>query len=169
VARSKAINSTLLETNEPTLVARSKAINSTTNYDKDNAIKQLESLENSIKQSLLRIYNLASLTFFSRVAELIPLARFDKNSLFTHIKGARTEHILNLRAHHGKTQGTSANALTKEQTKLHSAAHNLAFIESEYVEIDDEAEHFTWSDIMTATNKNNPGCRYLREWIHSQY
>ena len=143
----------LLETSEPTLVARSKATNSTTNYDKDNAIKQLESLAHSIKQSLLRIYDLASHSFHVLLLELIPLARFDKSSLFTHIKGARTEHILNLRAHHGKTRGTTATALTKEQLKPHSAAHTLAFIEKEYVEVDDNAEHFTWSDIMTATRQ----------------
>ncbi len=86
--------------------------------------------------------------------ELIPpLARFDKNSLFMHIKGARTEHILNLLAHHGKTRSTSATPLTKEQTKPHSATHTLAFIEREYVEIDDDAEHFTWNDIMTGTRQ----------------
>jgi hypothetical protein len=128
----------LLETSEPTLMARSKATNSTTNYDKDNAIKLLESLARSIKQSLLRIYNLASHSFHVLLLELIPLARFDKNSLFTRIKGARTEHILNLRAHHGKTRSTTATALTKEQLKPHSAAHTLAFIEKEYVEVDDD-------------------------------
>ncbi len=83
----------LLETSEPTLVARSKATNATTNYDRDNAIKLLETLAHSIKQSLLRIYNLASHSFHVLLLELIPLARIDKNSLFTHIKGARTEHI----------------------------------------------------------------------------
>jgi hypothetical protein len=143
----------LLETSEPTLVARSKATNATTNYDRDNAIKLLESLAHSIKQSLLRIYNLASHSLHVLLLELIPLARFDKNSLFTHIKGARTEHILNLRAHHGKTRGTTAVALTKEQLKPHSAAHTLAVIEREYVEVDDDAEHFTWSDIMTVTRQ----------------
>ena len=143
----------LLETSEPTLVARSKATNLTTNYDKDNAIKTLEALAHSIKQSLLRIYNLASHSFHVLLLELIPLASIDKNSLFTHIKGARTEHILNLRAHHGKTRSTTATVLTKEQLKPHSAAHTLAFIEREYVEVDDDAEHFTWSDIMTATRQ----------------
>jgi hypothetical protein len=43
--------------------------------------------------------------------------------------------------------------LTKEQLKPHSAAHTLAFIEREYVEVHDNAEHFTWSDIMTATRQ----------------
>jgi hypothetical protein len=143
----------LLETSKPTLVARSKATNSTTNYDKDNAIKLLESLAHSIKQSLLRIYNLASHSFHVLLLELIPLARIDKSSLFSHIKSARTEHILNLRAHHGKTRGTTAVALTKEQLKPYSAVHTLAFIEREYVEVDEDAEHFTWSDIMTATRQ----------------
>jgi hypothetical protein len=133
----------LLETSEPTLVARSKATNSTTNYDRDNAIKLLETLAHSIRQLLLRIYSLASHSFHVSLLELIPLASIDKSNLFTHIKGARAEHILNLRAHHGKTRSTSATALTKEQLKPHSAAHTLAFIEREYVEVDDDAEHFT--------------------------
>ncbi len=134
-------------------MARSKATNTTTNYDRDNAIKLLETLAQSIRQSLLRIYNLASHSFHVLLLELIPLASIDKSNLFTHIKGARTEHILNLRAHHGKTRSTSATALTKEQLKPHSAAHTLAFIEREYVEVDDDAEHFTWNDIMTATRQ----------------
>ena len=143
----------LLETSEPTLVARSKATNATTNYDRDNAIKLLYTLAQSIRQSLLRIYNLASHSFHVLLLELIPLASVDKSNLFTHIKGARTEHILNLRAHHGKTRSSTATVLTKEQLKPHSAAHTLAFIEREYVEVDDDAEHFTWSDIMTATRQ----------------
>jgi hypothetical protein len=54
---------------------------------------------------------------------------------------------------HGKTLGTTAVALTKKQLKPHSAAHTLAFIEREYVEVDDDAEHFTWSDIMYDSHK----------------
>jgi hypothetical protein len=118
----------LLETSEPTLVARSKATNATTNYDRDNAIKLLYTLAQSIRQSLLRIYNMASHSFHVLLLELIPLASIDKSNLFTHIKGARTEHIL---AHHGKTRSTTASVLTKEQLKPHSAAHTLAFIERE--------------------------------------
>jgi hypothetical protein len=63
-----------------------------------------------------------------------------------------------------KTRGTSATALTKKQTKPHSAAHTLAFIENEYVEIDDDAEHFTWSDIMTATRQTRMS---LFAWVDS--
>ena len=75
----------LLETSEPTLVARSKATNATTNYDRDNAIKLLYTLAQSIRQSLLRIYNLASHSFHVLLLELIPLASVDKSNLFTHI------------------------------------------------------------------------------------
>jgi hypothetical protein len=41
--------------------------------------------------------------------------------------------------------------LTPEQLKPHSAAHTLKFLEDTYVEIDDDATHYTWSDILTAT------------------
>jgi hypothetical protein len=85
------------------------------------------------------------------IRELTPSTRFDKSSLFTHIKGARTEHIISLRAHHGRTRGSRAVALTPEQLKPLSAAHTLKFLEDTYVEIDDDATHYTWSDILTAT------------------
>ncbi len=84
------------------------------------------------------------------VRELILRARFDQSSRFTYIKGARTEHLITLRAHHGKTRGVGAVVLTKEQLKPHSAAHTLKFIEDTYVEMDDDAPHYTWSDILTA-------------------
>ncbi len=53
----------LLEVNEPTVVARSKKTDGHTSYDKDNAIKALDVLTTSIKQSLLRIYTMASQSF----------------------------------------------------------------------------------------------------------
>jgi hypothetical protein len=141
----------LLAANEPALVARSISTSGTTTYDKDNAIKQLEVITASINLTLLRIYTLSSHSFHVLVRELIPRARFDQSSLFTHIKGARTEHLINLRAHHSKTRSTGAAALSREQLKQHSAAHTLKFIEDTYVEVDDDAPHYTWSDILTAT------------------
>ncbi len=123
----------------------------TTSYDEDNAIKQLEVITASINLTLLRIYTISSHSFHVLVRELIPRARFDQSSLFTHIKDARTEHLINLRAHHSKTRGTGAASLTREQLKPHSAAHTLKFIEDTYVEVDDDAPHYTWSDILTAT------------------
>jgi hypothetical protein len=123
----------------------------TTTYDRDNAIKQLEVITASINLTLLRIYTLSSHSFHVLVRELIPRARFDQSSLFTHIKGARTEHLINLRAHNSKTRSTGASALSREQLKQHSAAHTLKFIEDTYVEVDDDAPHYTWSDILTAT------------------
>jgi hypothetical protein len=140
-----------LAANEPALVARSMSTSETTSYNKDNAIKQLEVITASINLTLLRIYTLSSHSFHVLVRELIPRARFDQSSLFTHIKGARTEDLITLRAYHGKTWGVGAAVLTKEQLKPHSAAHTLKFIEDTYVEIDDDAPHYTWSDIITAT------------------
>ncbi len=72
--------------------------------------------------------------------------------------------MINLRAHYGKTRGTSATALTKEQLKPHSAAHTLKFIEDTYVEIDDDAPHYTWSKVLTATRA--PGMT-LFAWVGS--
>ncbi len=71
-------------------------------------------------------------------------ARFDQSSLFTHIKGACTDHILNLRAHHSKISKASSGTtiittLIAEQLKPHFAAHTLKFMEKEYVEIDNDA------------------------------
>jgi hypothetical protein len=94
----------LLAANEPALVARSMSTSGTMSYDKDNAIKQLEVITASINLTLLRIYTLSSHSFHVLVRELIPRARFDQSSLFTHIKGARTEYLITLRAHHGKTK-----------------------------------------------------------------
>ncbi len=70
--------------------------------------------------------------------------------LFTHIKGTRTGHIINLRAQHAGKRKEGLPALTAEQLKPHSAAHTLQFIEDEYVEKDDDASHYTWNDIFNA-------------------
>jgi hypothetical protein len=99
-----------------------------TSYDKDNAIKQLEVITTPIRQTLLRIYTLSSHSFHVLIRELIPGARFDMSNFFTHIKGARTDHIISLQAHHSKTiRGSRATSLTPEQLKPHSAAHTLKF------------------------------------------
>ena len=146
----------LLDTNEPALIARSLKDDGHTSYDKDNALKQIDVLTTSIRQTLLRIYTLTSLSFHVLLRELIPKARFDQSNMFTHIKGARTEHMLNLRAHHGKTRverSKSLPALSAEQLKPHSAEHTIKFIEEEYVEQDDDAPNYTWSDILTATRR----------------
>ncbi len=83
--------------------------------------------------------------------DLIPHARIDRSPLFTHIKGARTDHIIALRAHHAKKRDVGLPDLTDEELKPHSAKHTLRFIEEEYVEKDDDASHYTWREILTAT------------------
>ena len=89
----------LLAITEPVLLARSLKEDGHTTYDKDNALKQLDVLTASIKSTLQRVYALTSHSFHVLLRDLIPRARQDKNHLFTHIKGARTDHIINLRAH----------------------------------------------------------------------
>jgi hypothetical protein len=133
----------ILDTNKPTLIARFLKDDGHTTYDKDNALKQIDVITTSIRQTLLRIYTLTSHAFHVLLRELIPKARFDQRNMFTHIKGARTEHMLNLRAHHGKTRRKSLPALSAEQLKPHSAEHIIKFIEEEYVEKDDDAPHCT--------------------------
>ena len=154
----------LLDTNEPALIARSLKNDGHTSYDMDNAIKQIDVLTTSIRQSLLRIYTLTSHSFHVLLRELIPKARFDQSDIFTHIKGARTEHMLNLRAHHGKTRDRNLPPLSAEQLKAHSAEHTIRFIEQEYVELDDDAPHYTWSDILTATRRPR---MTLYAWVDS--
>ncbi len=70
--------------------------------------------------------------------------------MFTHIKGARTDHIINLRAHHAGKRKEVLPALTEERLKPHSATHTLQFIEDEYVEKGYDASHYTWNDILNA-------------------
>jgi hypothetical protein len=81
---------------------------------------------------------------------LIPHAQRGLSNLFTHIKGARTDHIIALRAHHAKKRDGLPD-LTEDELKPHSAKHTLLFIENEYVEKDDDASHYTWGEILTAT------------------
>jgi hypothetical protein len=140
----------LLKATEPILVARSIKEDGHTSYDKDNALKQLETLKTSISSTLTRIYTLTSHCFHVLLRDLIPRARADKSNLFTHIKGARTDHIINLRAHHGGKRKEDAAEMTKDELRPHSAAHTLNFIEEEYVEKDDDASHYTWNDILNA-------------------
>ena len=83
--------------------------------------------------------------------------------MFTHLKGARTDQIINLRAHHAKARGT-LTVLTAEEQKPHSAEHTLRFLEAEYVEKDDDAPHYTWSNILTATRQPKVA---LYAWVDS--
>ena len=57
----------LLKVNEPATVARSEKTDGHTSYDKDNAVKALDVLTTSIKQSLLRIYTMTSHSFHVRI------------------------------------------------------------------------------------------------------
>jgi len=52
--------------------------------------------------------------------------------------------------HHAKKREGLPD-LTEDELKPHSAKHTLAFIEDEYVEKDDDASHYTWGEILTAT------------------
>jgi hypothetical protein len=72
--------------------------------------------------------------------------------------------MLNLRAHHGKTRDKNLPTLSAEQLKAHSAEHTIRFIEQEYVELDDDAPHYTWSDILTATRRPR---MTLYAWVDS--
>ncbi len=117
---------------EPFLVARSLKEDGHTAYDKDNALKQLETLKTSITTTLTRIYTLKSHAFHVLLRDLIRRARQDKMSnLFTQIKGARTDHIINLRARHDGKRKAYAAEMTKEELRPHSAAHTLHFMEEE--------------------------------------
>ena len=142
----------LLQTTEPLLMARAeKEDDGKDPRDRDNAQKQMAVLHLSVKNVLERVYKLMSHSFHVLLQDLIPHARQDNSSLFTHIKGARTDHIITLRAHHNKKRDESLPELEGEALKPHSARHTLQFIEDEYVEKDDDAAHYTWSDILTAT------------------
>ena len=142
----------LLQTTEPLIMARAeKEDDGTDPRDRDNAQKHMAVLHLSVKSILERVYKLMSHSFHVLLQDLIPHARQDKSSLFTHIKGARTDHMLTLRAHHNKKRDEGLPTLEGEALKSHSAQHTLQFIEDEYVEKDDDASHYTWGDILTAT------------------
>jgi hypothetical protein len=142
----------LLQSTEPLLMARAeKEDDGSDPRDRDNAQKQIAVLHLSVKNILERVYKLMSHSFRVLLQDLIPHARQDNSSLFTHIKGARTDHMLTLRAHHNKKRDEGLPKLEGEALKPHSAQHTLQFIEDEYVEKDDDASHYTWGDILTAT------------------
>jgi hypothetical protein len=107
---------------------------------------------------------MASQSFHVLLRELIPRAKADQSHLFTHLKGARTDHIINLRGHHAKTRGSTLTVLTAEERKPHSMEHTLRFLEDEYVEKDDDAPHYTWSNILTATRQPRAA---LYAWVDS--
>ncbi len=145
----------LLLTTEPILMARAEKEvdedDSRDNRDKDHAAKQVAVLHLSIKNILERVYKITSHSFQVSLKDLIPHARQDNCSLYTHIKGARTDHIVALREHHRKKRDKNLLELTKLELKTHSAKHTLDFIEDNYIEKDDEAAHYTWREILTAT------------------
>jgi hypothetical protein len=134
--------------------------------DQENAQKQLDVLHQSIKSILDRIYTITSHSFHVLLRDLIPHARQDSSNLFTHIKGARTDHIIALRAHHSKKRDEGLPPLNPDELKPHSAQHTLQFIEDEYVEKDDDASHYTWGDILTATvwHQTPPASGHVADW-----
>jgi hypothetical protein len=77
----------------------------------------------SIKNILERIYKITSHSFHVLLKDLIPHARQDNSSLFTHIKGARTDHIVALREHYSKKRDENLPELTENELKTHSAKH----------------------------------------------
>ena len=141
----------LLSTTEPILMERASREGSVDPRDQENAQRQLAVLHQSIKNILERVYIITSHSFHVLLRDLIPHARQDNSYLFTHIKGARTEHIIALRAHHSKKRDEGLPPLNPDELRPHSAQHTLQFIEDEYVEKDDDASHYTWADILTAT------------------
>ena len=147
----------LLYTTEPLLMARATKEDDFDARDRENAQKQLEVLHQSIRSILERIYTITSHSFHVLLRDLIQHARQDNSYLFTHIKGARTDHIIALRAHHSKKRDEGLPPLNPDELKPHSAQHTLQFIEDEYVEKDDDASHYTWGDILTATRMPKTG------------
>ncbi len=107
----------LMLTNEPSLVARTMNTSGVTSFDKDNALKQIDVLTAFIKQTLSRVYKMTSHSFHVLTRELIPRARYDQSDLFTHIKGARTEHMLELRAHHANNRGGESSNINCRAVK----------------------------------------------------
>jgi hypothetical protein len=140
----------LLATSEPIIMARAEKDDGEAR-DRDHAQKhQMGVLHLPIKNILERVYRITSNCFHVLLRDLIPHARQDMSNLFTHIKGARTDHIIALRAHHAKKRQGLPD-LQGEELKPHSAMHTIRFIEQEYVDEDDDASHYTWGDILTAT------------------
>ncbi len=80
------------------------------------------------------MYTTTSHSFHVLLKDLIPHPRQDNLYLFKHIKGARTDHIIALRAHHSKKRDEGLPPLNPDELKPHSAQHTLQFIEDEYVE-----------------------------------
>jgi hypothetical protein len=142
----------LLLTTEPILMARAEKEDDKDNRDKDNAGKQI-----AVLYVLERIYKITSHSFHVLLRELIPHGRQDNSSLFTHIKGAWTDHIVALRDHHNKKRDEDLPELKDDELKTHSAKHTLKFIEDLYVEKDDDTSHYTWGEILTNRNAATKG------------
>ncbi len=103
----------------------------------------------AVKQALRRIYKLNSDTFHTFLVELIPRAREDKSHLFTRIKAAREQYLVQQRVYN-KAKGTPT-ALTARQSKPHSALHTLEFIEQHYVKENENSVHILWTQILLHT------------------
>jgi hypothetical protein len=144
-------------------MARAEKKDSENARDTEHAQKQMDVLHTSIKSILDRMYKIMSHSFHVLLMDLIPHARQDGSYLFTHIKGARTDHIMALRAHHGKKREGLPD-LEGEELIPHSAKHTLKYLEDEYVEKDDAAAHYTWGDILTATRAPKTS---LFAWVDS--
>jgi hypothetical protein len=103
------------------------------------AQQSIDSMRSSLKLLLARIQKFTSHTFHVFLRDLIPGARKGRSLLFTRIVEHRNQYLA----------GNRSNATAK----AYSAKDTLSFIESNYVQDNDNTVHIAWTAILLHTRE----------------
>ena len=136
----------LIRERDPLLLARAYPDLSQVwdNYEYDRlyeasmvAMRTINTLQESIKVLLQRIYKFTSHTFHVLLREIIPEAKAGKSHLFTMIVEHRNQFLTNARE-------TKSN-------EPYTALHTLDFIKAKFVRANENTTHIAWTVILLHT------------------
>lgn len=133
----------LLEEKAPLIMARgSTTTPANSAYElqlQQTAQQNIASMKSSLKLLLARIQKFTSHTFHVFLRDLIPGARNGRSLLFTRIVEHRNQYL--------------AAARSKKNSKPYSAMDTLKFIESSYVQSNENSVHIAWTMILLHTRE----------------
>ncbi len=144
-AVSSSINTdidSLIQEKSPLIHAKANSMGPWLPYElqlQQSARQQILSMESSLKLLLARIQIFTSHTFHVFLRDLIPGAKLGRSLLFTRVVEHRNQYL--------------AKNRTAAPVKDFSALDTLSFIESNYVQDNENSVHIAWTAILLHTRE----------------
>ena len=132
----------LIQEKSPLVHARANSMGPWLAYElqlQQNARQQILSMESSLKLLLARIQKFTSHTFHVFLRDLVPGAKLGRSLLFTRVVEYRNQYL--------------ARNRTAVTAKEYSALDTLSFIESNYVQDNENSVHIAWTAILLHTRE----------------